>query len=267
MRSSKAHIVFFSPTGTTRKILENVAVGAGITKPIKIDLTLSQARHSPLPLIDSDLLLLGVPVYEEHIPFLVHPMLKTITGQGQPAVVVAVYGNVGYGVALQQLESILTTKEFNVIAGAAFIGEHSFSRAEFPIASNRPDETDMKIARDFGCKIAGKLIKTPASSRTFPGHLPLFSRLLPEGSASNFARLPDLEAARCTQCGQCAKSCPINAIDFKTMSIDESKCLRCFACVRNCPRNARSFTLKHAWLVKRVLKKAATVRQEPSIFM
>ena len=103
--------------------------------------------------------------------------------------------------------------------------------------------------------------------RTFPGHLPLMSRILPEGSAANFACLPNFEASLCTHCGLCANNCPMNAIDIKTLSIDESKCLRCFACVRICPRNARSIKLKHTWLVKRVLKKAATYRQEPSIFL
>lgn len=267
MKPNTAHLIYFSPTGTTRRVLRRIATGIGVEDIKEVNLTLPHSRQGTNLSLPGDLLLLGVPVYEEHIPPIVQSVIETLSGHGQNAIVVAVFGNVGYGLVLQEMEKLLTSKGFNVIAGAAFIGEHSFSHAEFPIAHNRPDETDMEIAIDFGRKIAEKLSSRSTKPRTFPGHLPLLSRILPEGSAANFAELPRFEPALCIHCNQCAKNCPANAIDFKTMAVDGSKCLRCFACVRICPRNARSLKLKHAWLVKRVLKKAAMYRQEPCIFL
>ena len=44
-----------------------------------------------------------------------------------PAVCVVVYGNRAYDDALLELKDILTERGCRPIAGAAFIGEHSFS--------------------------------------------------------------------------------------------------------------------------------------------
>ena len=267
MKQTNAQLIYFSPTGTTRKILGSIATGIGLENPKEINLTLPRDRKGMNLPLDADLLLFGIPVYEEHIPPVIRPILETLTGDGQNAIIVAVYGNVGFGLALQEMQRLLTSKGFTVIAGAAFIGEHSFSHTGYPIAENRPDKADLEIARDFGRKIANKLSFSSPCACTFPGHLPLMSRILPEGSAVKFAHLPDFEPAPCTLCGRCVKNCPVTAIDFTTMAIDESKCLRCFSCVRICPEKARSIKFKHTWLVKRALKKAATHRQEPQVFL
>ena len=44
------------------------------------------------------------------------------------------------------------------IAGAAYIGEHSFSSSELPIAEGRPDASDLIHAKLFGRRINEKLI-------------------------------------------------------------------------------------------------------------
>ena len=267
MKPTHIQLIYFSPTGTTQKILRSVAVGTGSENITETDLTLPNARECKLNPSDADLFLFGVPVYEEHTPPVIRPILKELIGHGQNAVIVAVYGNVGYGLVLQELEQLLTSNRFNVIAGAAFIGEHSYSHNDLQIANGRPDEIDLQIAKEFGKQITQKLQNGNPQKRTFPGKLPLMSRVLPEGSASSFAHLPILDQAICSHCGLCAKKCPVNAIDHSTMEVDVSKCLRCFACVRACPQNARSIKLKHPWIVKRALQKAVTIRQEPIVFL
>ena len=267
MKYSNAHLVFFSPTNATREILRNIATGIGVENTKEINLTLPHARQRIEPVLNTNLILFGVPVYEEHIPPVIRPFIENFIGQGQNAIIVAVYGNVGYGLALQEMERLLTQKGFNIIAGAAFIGEHSFSHAKFPIAANRPDDTDKALAIEFGRKVAIKLKNKSATRQSFPGYLPLMSRLLPEGSAAEFAHLPVFESSNCNNCGRCVLNCPVNAIATTTLVVDGSKCLRCFACVRNCPQNARSIKLKHGWLVKRALNIAATHRQEPEFFL
>lgn len=267
MNTTETKMICFSPTGTTQKILRSIISGINPAIRQEINLTKTDIRSEPVTINPHDLVIFGVPVYEEHIPPAIVPVINGLSGTSQNAVIVCVYGNVGYGLALQELSNSLTENNFNIIAGAAFIGEHSFSNPDFPIAANRPDEADLLVAHAFGKSIQELLANPSKIPVSFPGHLPFMSRILPEGSASHFAHSPFCHPDRCTLCGRCVRSCPMNAIDPISLRITESKCLRCFACVRNCPEEARNIKFKHGWLVKRVLLKATTSRKEPELFL
>ena len=51
--------------------------------------------------------------------------------------------------ALVELEDILEKNGFSILAGGAFIGEHSYTRK---VGTNRPDSNDLDIAFNFGKK-------------------------------------------------------------------------------------------------------------------
>ena len=271
MKLKTATCVYCSPTGTTRKTLQAIATGMAVDGLQKINLTLPKNRDRPLPPVEGDVLIVGMPVYEEHLPPFALASLKQIQGHGQPAVAVALYGNVGYGVALKEEARILEERGFPVIAGASFVGEHSFAHEALPIALGRPDDRDLQTARRFGSQIRAKLegITQAGSppSVELPGRLPLLARIVPENSASRFTHTPHARVNDCTGCGICAKVCPVEAIDEVTFQVDEHKCVRCFACVRTCPESARRIRLRKQWLVHRVLHKAVTHRTEPEVFL
>lgn len=45
----------------------------------------------------------------------------------------------------------------------------------------------------------------------------------------------------CTQCGDCAEVCPVEAIDFNNSYLmDQRKCITCCACIKNCRQHART---------------------------
>ncbi|MBN1288407.1 MAG: DUF362 domain-containing protein [Actinobacteria bacterium] len=48
------------------------------------------------------------------------------------------------------------------------------------------------------------------------------------------------DESKCTKCGTCAKSCPVNAIDMYGgyPSFDRSKCIACYCCHELCPESA-----------------------------
>ena len=56
--------------------------------------------------------------------------MEGIYGQDSPAVAVVVYGNRDYDDALLELRDWCVAHGFVPVAGAAFIGEHSYSRPE-----------------------------------------------------------------------------------------------------------------------------------------
>ena len=83
--------------------------------------------------------------------------MKELRADGAPAVVVVVYGNRPYEKALVELDAFVTKLGFKVIAGATFVGEHSYSSEKYPVAAGRPDADDLEYAKLFGEKIRAKL--------------------------------------------------------------------------------------------------------------
>lgn len=112
MRSGQ--LIYFSPTHTTSRVLQNIAKGFG--GPMRqLDIThdpLSAAHSAP----SDELVMVGVPVYGGRIPALVYSRLESLSGHGRPAVAVVVYGNRAYEDALLELQTLLTAKGFQVVA-------------------------------------------------------------------------------------------------------------------------------------------------------
>ena len=75
-----------------------------------------------------------MPVYEEKIPEIIYSFLTNLIGNKKQVVLVGVYGNIGDGIVLNELDFIAKNSGFKVVAAGSFIGEHSFSTKEIPIA-------------------------------------------------------------------------------------------------------------------------------------
>lgn len=102
-------------------------------------------------------LVVAVPVYMGRVPALLNEWLNAIQAHNTPTVCVVVYGNRVFDNALLELKNIVMNCGCIPIAWAAYIGEHSFSNSEAPIAQGRPDEDDLNHAEVFGQKICEKL--------------------------------------------------------------------------------------------------------------
>lgn len=89
--------------------------------------------------------------------------LREIRGEGTPAVVLAVYGNRSFDTAVAELASFVAGRGFVPVAAGAFVGEHSYSTPETPIAQGRPDARDLAAATAFGAQVREKLAKTEPS--------------------------------------------------------------------------------------------------------
>lgn len=158
--NKKINTMYFSATGTTKKVV--CGIGKGILENIdrkltinNIDFTLPKVRGKEVSFTEQDVVIIGVPVYAGRVPNVLLKYLNSITGNGALAIPVVVYGNRNYDDALIELKDILELNGFQVIGGGAFIGEHAFSKI---LAKNRPDEEDMDIVRDFANQIYTKLI-------------------------------------------------------------------------------------------------------------
>ncbi|HHY91217.1 MAG TPA: ferredoxin, partial [Clostridiales bacterium] len=125
----KISTFYFSATGTTKKIVSEIAnkIAEKLNHEATvnhIDFTPPHCRKEPVSFSEKDIVIVGVPVYAGRVPNVLLKYLNTISGNGALAVAVVLYGNRNYDDALIELKDILEADGFQVIAGAAFIGEH-----------------------------------------------------------------------------------------------------------------------------------------------
>jgi ferredoxin len=274
MKIPSLKLVYFSPTGTTKAVVQEIARGINHRNVECIDITRPDARKQPLQASESDLLVVGVPVYMGRVPALAGEWLQAIQAHNTPAVCVVVYGNRVYDDALLELNDILAGRGCKPIAGAACIGEHSFSTAKTPTAVGRPDASDLQHAERFGQKIQEKLNTIPSADRIpevkIPGCHPYRGEPIhPYRRDSVFWNVDFIAVSdACIQCGACAEGCPVGAIDPEnSRAIDTEKCITCCACIRHCPKNAR--TVKPG-LVRDASLRLYTLykeRKEPEFFL
>lgn len=251
----KVQSLYFSPTGSTKKILEAVTRGIDLPHADAIDITLPKSRDSWSGEFEGDLLLVGVPVYGSTFPSLLLPSLMKLRGEGRLAVPIAVFGNCKIGACLPEVSAILKKGGFTIPAAGNFVSQHAFATEDYRLGWGRPDGKDLEKAESFGRSIAVKVAKDPGDiTSTYGGQL--FIQCYVSGSleAPGYRNQPqwfnqehwintchvkvsrtDLE--QCKNCLACAESCPTGAISFESLEIDNLACVRCFKCTSVCPSN------------------------------
>lgn len=266
MKIQSLKLVCFSPTGTTKAIIQGVARGMNQSTMELIDITKPDARKQQLQTSENELLIVAVPVYMGRVPALLSEWLYGIQARNTPAVCVVVYGNRAYDDALLELKDILMKSGCIPIAGAAYIGEHSFSSSETPTAEGRPDARDLNHAELFGRKISEKLGSVSSVEQLSDIHVP---GNYPYGGVTNLWSVDFIEVSdECSQCGICSEGCPVGAIDSENSNvIDKEKCITCCACIKNCPQNARTMKAGPVKDAAMRLNKLYQERKEPVCFL
>lgn len=270
MKITSATLLFFSPTGTTRSVLLEICRGMEVESHRIIDLTLPALRQQQLPEEQEDIILLGVPVYEARVPFLIRQHISQYEGRNRPVVVVALYGHVVGGSVLADLAKATQKNGLCIVAAAFFIGEHSFANDKVPLAKGRPDQKDLELAREFGRKIKRKLDETDPREwpkLKLPIKQPLSVRLMPFNKAHLLTFEPAVDNTKCVQCKACVGVCPTGAIDGDSLKITSRACLRCFACAKFCPAGARTVRHKYGIFTETFFRWAGRKRKEPELFL
>jgi len=265
---NSVNLVYFSPTQTTKQVLEGIAQGIQSNGATHVDLTLPHTNTQEFVPVNASLTLIGAPVYGGRLPADAAQRLRQVKGRGIPAVVVVVYGNRAYEDALLELKDLVTECGFVPIAGAAFIGEHSYSTDAMPIAPGRPDTADVEKAVAFGQQIREKMATFSPDiipSLTVPGNVPYKQGMR---SSEEAPPAPVTHTDLCTLCGQCAEVCPTGAIAVgETVITDARACILCCACTRACPTGARVMEDPRVLRTAAWLYREHSARKEPEVFL
>lgn len=262
-------VMYFSPTKTTAKICKAIASGMGSNEPVDFNITKPDFREKLMfnqaAILDNiDHLIIGAPVYAGKLPVQVIECLNALSGKGKECTVVVVYGNRDYGVALRNLAEILIEKGFKIVAAGAFIGQHSYKDI-IPIAIGRPDKNDLDLAFNFGENSLNN--SKHLTIEKIPEQIDWISK-----SKSYFKSVSvKYIAENCTNCGVCAKFCPIGIISTTTGDYNSKEakadCIACMACVFECKNEARIIeaSFLNKLILRTHLKKASVQRLEPLV--
>lgn len=269
--------LYFSPTGSTRRIVEAIAAGTGVPSLAPISVTTPRERDYFSGHIDGDLLIVGVPVYTGRIPAFVLSPLSKADGAGRWALPVAVCGNVRMGTCLAELCVILKRQGFTVPAAGNFFAQHSFACEDFPMAKGRPDQDDLRQAAEFGRRVVSRIAEGAEEITCVYGRY-LYIRMYVSGSteATGFASMPERhrptvrvsehDTALCDDCGSCVDVCPTGSIDPESYHVEDETCIRCFACTSVCASGAKTKIVQPVEQLASWFTHRSTERGEPLLF-
>lgn len=258
------NLIYFSPTSTTKNVLHAVAMGVGTLALKEWDLTLPYSEDMDYPVFGQDMVVIGVPVYAGRVPATAVKRLRMLKGDKTPVALVVTYGNRAFEDALVELRDIAVEQGFVPVIAAAFIGEHSYSTQDMPIAMSRPDIQDHDRGLAFGEQFVEKLNGLDSLDDfklELPGNYPY------RDGISKAEKGPDFDEDKCLDCGACVDICPVGAVSVEYLT-DKTECIRCQACVKNCPGLARFMEdAETQALRKKLHDELAAGRKEPEFFL
>ncbi|MBP3791076.1 MAG: 4Fe-4S binding protein [Methanobrevibacter sp.] len=227
MNFEKLSKIYFSPSGTTEKIVNEVAKNFNMNRENYDLLSFDESKT-----FTDELVIIGIPVFDGRIPKLACKRLSKIKGTDTKAIVVLNYGNINYGDALLELVELLKENDFHIVGVATTVSQHSQFNE---VGSNRPDASDMERINEFSRKVIEKLNSNTQNEIFVSGYKPF-----PDYKTPDFSVLCDENL--CIECMDCVYTCPEEAISELTpteTNLDD--CTRCTTCINVCPENARSF--------------------------
>jgi len=259
-------MVYFSPTGTTQKVVESIAEGMQIDRVEQFNITIPELETLKYEEIKSGLAIIGAPVYGGRLPLEAVHRFQNLRANDIPAVVVAIYGNREYDDALLELKNLTEELGFKTVAGGAFIGEHSLSSNDMPIAEGRPDVADVKKAQEFGGKIRDLLYGINSinnlSPLQLPGNFPYKER------RESLQTAPFIDETLCTKCEICVTVCPTGSITINdAVHTNPDTCIRCCACIKYCPTQALCFDDPRVKRTTEWLYTNYSERKEPELYL
>lgn len=244
--------IYFSPTGSTQKV--TTFVSKQFEKYTDIDISVFQSNYH-LQFESDDLCIIGVPSFGGRVPNVAIERIKMMKGHQTPAIIIATYGNRAYEDTLLELKNVVTDNGFICVGAMGVVCEHSIMH-EF--GQGRPDDRDLDEIAEFVSELKERLTLSFEEIKV-PGNMPY--------REYNGIPLKPMATKKCTECGLCAKLCPIGAISIEhPRETNKDICISCMRCVKVCPQQARKCNALMIAVSTKKLKNVCEVAKKNDFF-
>lgn len=228
---------YFSPTGTGKQVAEGLKERFGA--PL-YDLTTPAARAAAPRPPAGGLCTLVFPVYANGAPELLLDWLEGLSPGPGRWVLIAVYGSVSRGRALEECAQVLERKGRTVVGAAALPGPHCYDCVPgIPkVAASWSWAALEEFYRAVREKKSGISLKKPGVP-------------IPQKWMAWLCAPPPRTGPACIRCGRCQAVCPTGG----------AGCIRCAACVRACPVGAKELVFRTPfprWYIRRGMAEEKT---------
>nr|WP_275891350.1 4Fe-4S binding protein [Ruminococcus sp. OA3] len=249
-------MIYFSPTGGTQKVVRTLGK-CWESKPQEIDLTDSKTEYGRYHVSGDTFCIIGVPSFGGRVPAPALERIAKIRADKSPALIVTAYGNRDYDDTLLELKECAGKAGFCVTAAVSAVTEHSITRQ---YGTGRPDKNDRRQLAEFGKTVRERILKSEDLTEV---------RVKGSSPYRKYSGVPlKPKAGRgCTQCGLCARKCPVSAIPVDNCrKTDRKTCISCMRCVQVCPQKVRTVNGVLLKIAGRKLRKVCRIRKQNELY-
>jgi ferredoxin len=244
MSDFRIGLVYFSATDVTKSYAE--VIGKELSrrecKVQLINVTPHLSRQECLAVDNFDGFIFGFPVFADFAPSVINEWIPTLHGKEKRCVMFFTYGGRTTGYAHFHTKSLLEKAGFLVQFSAEFLGRHSFNVGGWRALTDRPNEQDFAVAREFAALALEQF--SHESPRIFALQKPFAYNAVTDflkhkkKSSERGLRHPIRLIEKCSMCLRCETECPSQAFNAETGLSDPLKCIECMHCVYICPDKA-----------------------------
>jgi len=236
----KSVVIYFSQTGSTKKVAEAIYSGIkSATGQCEIT-TLRDADARRL--VEFDLIGLGCPVFEFKTPANFKAFIESMPNlEGKHCFLFATHG-LDRGMIFRDMGEVLFQKGLTVIGYHSCYGEVRMPSIPRPyFTDGHPDSFDLNEAADFGKEMVERSLRVSLGEMgLIPDILSMKERIFPPEPSVEM-KLNE-EKCRYPICRLCVDHCPVEGcIDLSQDPVvfaQKEKCLNCYFCWKICPNGA-----------------------------
>lgn len=238
----KGIIYYYSSTGNTELACEAIVKGVSSVEFRLCDIT-KEKKDDPEPYD-----IVGFAAFTDFWgpPQLLKSFIESLPKQNSKAAFIFNTYAALSGSVLLNLGDLVRTRGFKLIAGHSLHMPQNYPPqiASGMRSANSPNQNELSRFHTF-ISVLDKIVREIQNNHEVKDiklRVGFLNGIIPSAPRTKSREMMGekfIDNALCTQCGQCVKDCPYNAIVMKDFPVfDTEKCYGCWSCYNHCPAKA-----------------------------